>query len=49
MIVGCTKVDRAPAPGQGHRDRVDEERHVVDDGLDDGVRDSQPCSSTFGV
>ena len=32
------EVDRAPVPRHLHRDRVDEEGHVVDDGLDDGVR-----------
>ncbi len=31
------EVDRAAAPRHLHRDRVDEERHVVDDRLDDGV------------
>ena len=31
------EVDRSPAPCHGHGDGVDEERHVVDDGLDDGV------------
>ncbi len=31
------EVDRSPAPRHRHRDRVDEERHVVDDRLDDGV------------
>ena len=32
------EVDGAPAPRHLHRDRVDEEGHVVDDRLDDGVR-----------
>ena len=32
------EVDRAPVPRHLHRDRVDEEGHVVDDRLDDGVR-----------
>ncbi len=32
------KVDRVPVARHLHRDRVDEERHVVDDRLDDGVR-----------
>ena len=31
------EVDRAPAPRHLHRDRVDEEGHVVDDGLDHRV------------
>ena len=32
------EVDRAAVPGHLHRDRVDEERHVVDHRLDHGVR-----------
>jgi hypothetical protein len=32
------EVDRPPVPAHLHRDRVDEERHVVDDGLDDRMR-----------
>ena len=32
------EVDRAPVPRHLHRDRVDEEGHVVHDRLDDGVR-----------
>ena len=43
------EVDRSPAPCQGHGDRVDEERHVVDDVSTTVCRDSHPCSSTLGV
>src|SRR6266545_4242404 len=32
------EVDRTPVPADLDRDRVDEERHVVDDSLDDAVR-----------
>ena len=38
MIGRITRWIALPLPRHLHRDRVDEERHVVDDRLDDGVR-----------
>ena len=42
------EVDRAPVPRHLHRDRVDEEGHVVDDRLDDGVRRLPPVLLDVG-
>ena len=44
------QVDVVLLLGQGHRDGVDEEGHVVGDHLDDGVpAGDQPLTETLGV